>query len=395
MNNTQIGGVTPANGTFLALTATGTATFSPAGASVAISPTAGGTVTINPAGAGTINNMAIGGSVAAAAAFTTVAASGSVSASGNLYAPTVYAGWPNVYDHYLTTDANYTYYFRGAGWNDVWRRSDGLRLWQSASATAMTLTGAGVLTTYGGIVASGNVQASGAALLGTSVYFSYPGYSSFFCSTGGNGLLFQWQSSWYWQWNTTNGTQQWVGGGVILMSQDGSGGFSLGGNGYAGKPGGGAWSDTSDIRIKTVQGDYLQGLDAINQLRPVAFTFKGNDTPTADFDLQLPETPEIEGAEQGEPAVVPQHTPRPRGMTTAPYNASPHYHAAVNETVFAGFVAQELETIFPEMVSDHEGYIDGVHVTDLKHVDTSPLIFALVNAVKELSARVVALEGAP
>jgi hypothetical protein len=33
-------------------------------------------------------------------------------------------------------------------------------------------------------------------------------------------------------------------------------------------------------------------------------------------------------------------------------------------------------------------------VTDMRELDTTPLIFALVNAVNELAARVVALEGA-
>jgi hypothetical protein len=325
----------------------------------------------------------------------TLTVTGNSTASGGLYAPSVIAGWPTYTDHYLTTDSSYTYYFRGAGWNDWWRRSDGLRSWNSNSGSVMQLDGNGVLSTASTIHVG---FSSGASIYaGTSfvdnAYFGYPTAGSFTKFRGGSGLVSQWQTSWYWQWNTANGTQQWVGGGVILMSQDGAGGFSLGGNGYAGKPGGGAWSDTSDVRIKTVQGDYKQGLDAINKLRPVAFTYKGNDTPTADFDLSLAEAPAIEGVEQVEFAVVPQHTPRPRGMTTAPYNASPHYHVAVNEKMFAGFVAQELETIFPEMVSDHEGYIDGVHVTDLKHVDTTPLIYALVNAVKELSARVVALEG--
>ena len=39
---------------------------------------------------------------------------------------------------------------------------------------------------------------------------------------------------------------------------DGGGGFLIAGNGY--KPGGGAWADSSDARIKTVTGDYTQGL---------------------------------------------------------------------------------------------------------------------------------------
>jgi len=55
-----------------ALTAASTVTMSPANNSVTISPTGTGTVTINPATAGTLNNMAIGGTTAAAGTFTTL-----------------------------------------------------------------------------------------------------------------------------------------------------------------------------------------------------------------------------------------------------------------------------------------------------------------------------------
>jgi hypothetical protein len=34
-------------------------------------------------------------------------------------------------------------------------------------------------------------------------------------------------------------------------------------------------------------------------------------------------------------------------------------------------------------------------VSDLHDLDTNPLIYALVNAVKQLAARIEALEGAP
>ena len=65
-------------------------------------------------------------------------------------------------------------------------------------------------------------------------------------------------------------------------------------------------------------------------------------------------------------------------------------------TEFVGFVAQELETVFPDMVSQREGYIDGEAVTDLRDVDVSSLIYALVNSVKQLKAEIEALKrGAP
>lgn len=56
--------------------------INPANANVSIAPTGTGTVTINPATAGTLNNIAIGGTTASTGAFTTLAASSTVTLSG-------------------------------------------------------------------------------------------------------------------------------------------------------------------------------------------------------------------------------------------------------------------------------------------------------------------------
>ena len=45
----------------------------------------------------------------------------------------------------------------------------------------------------------------------------------------------------------------------------------------------------------------------------------------------------------------------------------------------------------PEMVSMRAGYIDGERVTDLRSIDQSPLIFALVNAIQDLKGELDAL----
>jgi hypothetical protein len=66
------------------LTLDGAFNMNPANASIQISPTGTGTLTVNPATAGTINNMAIGGSTAAAGSFTTLAASSTVSVNGSV-----------------------------------------------------------------------------------------------------------------------------------------------------------------------------------------------------------------------------------------------------------------------------------------------------------------------
>ena len=126
-------------------------------------------------------------------------------------------------------------------------------------------------------------------------------------------------------------------------------------NGTAYNPGGGPWLASSDARIKTVQSEYTEGLDAILALRPVVYTYKGNDT--------------------------------------ASDGTSIHSHVAADQTPFVGLVAQEAETVLPGIVKQNEGYIDGVKVDDLRSIDGNELTYALINAVKTLAARVEALEA--
>ena len=128
------------------------------------------------------------------------------------------------------------------------------------------------------------------------------------------------------------------------------------------KVGGGPWNDSSDARIKTVTGNYASGLDAIRQLQPVTFTYKGNDTRV-----------------------------EPEGVV--PYDNSPHRHVAQDGTQFIGLVAQDCEAAMPEIVTQRSAYIDGVAVTDLRDLDTGPLLFALINAVKELAGQVAELKA--
>jgi hypothetical protein len=146
------------------------------------------------------------------------------------------------------------------------------------------------------------------------------------------------------------------------------------------QPGGGLWGDSSDARIKNVIGDYTRGLDDVTALRPVYYTYKGNDTLAPPSNSIHPQM-QAEAKADEEPPLTP------------PYLNSPHYKAAVDQKRFAGLIAQEVEAIFPEMVTPRDAYIDGTAVADLRELDTTPLLFALINAIKELKARVATLEG--
>jgi len=93
--------------------------------------------------------------------------------------------------------------------------------------------------------------------------------------------------------------------------------------------GGTAWAISSDLRLKNLLGNYTKGLDEIAALQPVRFVYKENN---------------------------------PRQLT-----------AGIEQV---GFVAQEVQKIFPETVTEAaDGYLDfNIHAINV----------ALVNAVKEL-----------
>lgn len=132
----------------------------------------------------------------------------------------------------------------------------------------------------------------------------------------------------------------------------------------AGKPGGGPWADSSDKRIKKVEGDYSSGLAAIMRLRPRRFIYLGNDT------MNPPEAGE-----------------------SAPYRESIHRAAATDRRVYAGLVADEVAESFPECVTEIAGYIDGAEVSDLKQLDTGSMFYAFINAFIEIGQRLQALDG--
>lgn len=105
--------------------------------------------------------------------------------------------------------------------------------------------------------------------------------------------------------------------------------YTLAVSGTAAKTGGGSWTNLSDRRLKDIQGQYSKGLTEIVALQPVMFTYKKDNPLQLESDKQQ-----------------------------------------------IGFVAQDVQTIFPEAVSENSsGYLD---------FNMHPVNVALVNAVKEL-----------
>jgi endosialidase-like protein len=108
-------------------------------------------------------------------------------------------------------------------------------------------------------------------------------------------------------------------------------------NGTADKPGGGSWGTFSDARLKTVDGLFQPGLDQLLQLHPIRYRYKvDNALGIADHDEHI------------------------------------------------GFVAQEVEKVIPEAVSqDAQGY---------RIVNNDPILWTMLNAIKEQQAEINALQ---
>jgi Chaperone of endosialidase len=251
------------------------------------------------------------------------------------------------------------------GVGTTWARADHVHPSDTSRLplTGGTLTGQlnGTNATFSGALSNtaGSVNVAGGTLPSLGIY----------TTTAFTTLAAQffWRSS-----DSAAGIYHFASGATALI--DTSGNFNVSGA-TAYKPGGGSWTAPSDARIKRIVGDYQPGLDEVLRIRPIDFVYLGNDTPTADVNDSMRTA----------------DAPKPH-VDVPPYPASPHYQVAIDERPFVGFVAQELEQVFPAMVTARPGFIDGEAVTDLRDVDTSSLIFALVNAVKDLKAEIDALK---
>ena len=106
-----------------------------------------------------------------------------------------------------------------------------------------------------------------------------------------------------------------------------------------------SWSTTSDRRIKKNIEDNNIGLDAINKIKVRNFEYRTKD--------EITEVPS---------------------------------HAAINkEGIQLGVIAQEIETILPDVVEEQS--------TGVKTVNPDNMTWYLVNAVKELSTQIEELKA--
>ncbi|MBN2307269.1 tail fiber domain-containing protein [Candidatus Peregrinibacteria bacterium] len=166
---------------------------------------------------------------------------------------------------------------------------------------------------YAGYVVDGNgdIRASGSIL---------PGSSKIYTTNG--DLVFEPNSESADRFYVSNEGQ------MVLV---GTNGIWLASASYAGKIGGGTWTNSSDARLKDVHGAYEKGLADILGLKPVTFNYKKDN---------------------------------PKGL---PSNDE-----------YIGFIAQDVEPIFPEAIStDDDGYLQ---------FDMHSINVAAINAIKQLKA---------
>lgn len=115
---------------------------------------------------------------------------------------------------------------------------------------------------------------------------------------------------------------------------------------YARKPGGGPWDAMSDVRTKTDVHEYDHGLRELLRLNPIVFRYNG------------------------------------RGR--------------MHETghSYVGLHAEEVRDVMPEMVYSVKGKLDyDDEETDILHLNGTPLPYAIINALKELTKRIESLEA--
>jgi hypothetical protein len=115
----------------------------------------------------------------------------------------------------------------------------------------------------------------------------------------------------------------------------------------AAKPSTNTWTIASDARIKTETGEYTKGLDAVLALRPVTYRYNGKAGMIDDGEDKI------------------------------------------------SIIAQEAITAFPECVGSYMVKLeeDDEEETEVLNWNGHALTFALVNSIKELAARLEALEN--
>jgi hypothetical protein len=108
-------------------------------------------------------------------------------------------------------------------------------------------------------------------------------------------------------------------------------------NGTANKPGGGSWDNFSDVRLKTLKGEFTPGLKAVMELQPLRYEYNSDN---------------------------------PLGIKS--------------EGEHVGFSAQAVQQVIPEAVRENDnGYL---------LVNNDPILWTMLNAIKEQQSQIEELK---
>lgn len=251
-------------------------------------------------------------------------------AAGNLYARggsvlfgagdrSVLASDNSTYTTFKMLD-NYQWYFNWSTGGLSWVRWDGVQ--------SFTIDNGGSIACIGNASASGNMYAVGSL---------YASSQQMVFGPGGDGRIMQMGPSYYWDWNTSNGTLAWFRPSGAYMVLDASANIISNANGpFAGH---GGYQDVSDLRTKTDVQPSIVGLAEVIRLSPIKFTRIGNDHEEE------------------------------------------------------GFSAQDVQPVLPTAVREVPGYGTRREEDTVLSVTLGPIVAALVNGMKELAARMSALEN--
>ena len=221
-------------------------------------------------------------------------------------------------------------------WFDSFLVGNGMRQWNAPGLMQMSLDATGSLTVANSVVAGGSVYATG-NVTGSAAVWQTPSVFGF--APGGQGRIFYFAPTYYWEWNSTTGQQTWISNGTPMWNMRASDALCFNSVGVVG--GNGPYLNTSDRRVKANIVPTAKGLAEVLQLQPVSFT---RDYP-------------------GVPTGAPEEI---------------------------GFVAQDVQPIVPEAVweAGMTTTRDGEATLALSE---STLTALNVNAIKELNALIVGL----
>jgi hypothetical protein len=244
-------------------------------------------------------------------------------------------------------------------------RSDGSNSTAVAdfTPTGLAVTGAGSFTGNVGVgttapTAKFVVAGGGAAIQGNGFPTTGAGWEFYTDTTTGSWAQSYSRTSSAWldaNWNALTHKYSTSGGERMRITSGGNVGIGTTSPAYqlqlstdsAAKPSTNTWTIASDARIKTETGEYTKGLDAVLSLRPVTYRYNGKAGMVDDGEDKI------------------------------------------------SIIAQEAINAFPECVGSYMTKLDedDEEETEVLNWNGHALTFALVNSIKELTARLEALEN--